>query len=520
MTDLPPLRPYQAEAVQRCLDRGKLLLAMTMGSGKTRVAIETVEALALEYDCIAGAVFVQNSTKFQWEREIKQWAPDADVLVINGPKNKRAAQYEEAYSYRYTVLNYEALVHDWELIKEHLPCEFIIADECTNVKSFRAKKSRHLKAFAKGCDYRIGMSGQPVENRPEELFSIMEFVDPTVLGRFDKFDRTFISRDPWGRPRSYKNLALLNSQMSEAMFRRSREDIAKFLPKVVTVDTPVPLDTWSQKLYEYIRLDLLDVLEMAMAAGMGGFDLMSNYGRGEGAAEANQFKGLLMARVTAMRLLCDHPQLLLKSAEDFDDDDVAGGSQYAASLRDAGRLKGAPATSSKLEALMEKVTEILDESRSNKVVIFSGFKAMLGYIGADLKTLGHDYALLTGDIPASIRDTEIVRFNVDPKCRVFLSSDAGAYGVNLNAGTHLISYDLPWSAGSFAQRVARIDRTSSLHSSIVIDSMFARGTIEERQLDMLIQKRRISEAFIDGRYNDKGQLPLSLESLREFLSAT
>ena len=89
--------------------------------------------------------------------------------------------------------------------------------------------------------YRFGLSGQPVENRPEELFSIMEFIDPEVLGPFPKFDRTFIERDHWGKPRKYKNLPLLQKIMSEAMFRKSREDIAEWLPEIVEMEIPVVL---------------------------------------------------------------------------------------------------------------------------------------------------------------------------------------------------------------------------------------------------------------------------------------
>jgi SNF2 family DNA or RNA helicase len=360
------------------------------------------------------------------------------------------------------------------------------------------------------------MSGQPVENRPEELFSIMEFVDPTVLGSFHKFDRTFIVRDHWGRPKQYRNLGTLRDRLSEAMFRRSREDIAEFLPKILSMETPVPLDDWSQALYDEIRLDLLGVIDMAMAAGMGGFDLLSHYGRGDGGGD-NQFKGMIMSRVTCMRLLCGHPALLHKSAADFDDEDSPKGSAYASQLAEAGRLARAPAGSTKLTALMDAVDEIMAEDDYNKVVIFSGFKAMLALISLELKKKRYGHTILTGDVPSAERDKRIVKFNTDYSCRLFLSSDAGAYGVNLDAGTHLISYDLPWSAGAFAQRIARIDRTSTKHEGIIIDSMYCRGTIEERQHGMLLQKRKISEAFLDGQYDAKGQLTLTLASLREFL---
>lgn len=517
MSDLPSLRPYQTEAIDQALERGNLLLAMTMGSGKTRTAIETVESLASEGKVLSGSVFVQNSTKFQWKREIEYWST-ATANVIDGTKLQRIQQYRKAHKYRYTILNYETLIHDWDFIQEFLPIDFVIADEVTNIKSFKAKKSRRLKALGKHTPYRFGMSGQPVENRPEELFSIMEFIDPSVLGSFDKFDRTFITRDPWGRPKFYKNLDVLSERMSDAMFRRSRSDIAEFLPKLLTMETPIPLDDWSLTLYNELRIDLLDVIDTAMAAGIGGFDLLANYGRADDEA-ANQFKGLIMAHITVMRLLCGHSALLFKSADDFDDDSIVGGSGLASALKESGRLNKAPSTSNKLIALMDMVNEILSEDHFNKVVIFSGFKAMLALISGELRKAKYGHTLISGDIPSAVRDERIVKFNTDYSCRVFLSSDAGAYGVNLDAGTHLISYDLPWSAGSFAQRTARIDRTSSKHESIVINSMFCKDTIEAWQYEMLIQKRKISEAFIDGKFDSKGQLTLDLSSLREFLSA-
>lgn len=516
MTDLPARRPYQDEAVSQAVSQGSLLLAMTMGAGKTRTAIDSVEELVGLGKVSSGSVFVLNSTKFQWKREIEQWTSGASVQVIDGPKKQRTAQYRAAHRYRYNVLNYECLIHDWEVIQEYLPIDFIIADEVTSIKSFHAKKSRRLKKLGKHSPYRFGLSGQPIENRPEELFSIMEFVNPSVLGRFDKFDRTFISRDHWGRPKFYRNLDLLSDSLSTAMFRRSREDIAEFLPKIIEVETFIQLDSWSQKLYDSIAENLVEIIETAVAAGVGGFDLFSNYGRGDFNAD-NPFQGMIMSRIAVMRMLCDHPALVLKSATDFDDDDTFGGSAYASELRVSGRLDRLPPSSHKLECLLETLHTILEESPENKVVVFSGFKAMLGIIGAEASKRRWGWTLLSGDVPSEERDRRIVLFNNDPKCRLFLSSDAGAYGVNLDAGTHLISYDLPWSAGKFAQRVARIDRLSTKHENIVVESMFCQGTIEERQYEMLCEKRKVGEAFIDGKHSTEGRFDLSLDSLRNFL---
>jgi SNF2 family DNA or RNA helicase len=522
VTDLPPLRPYQEQAIDLAVSRGNLLMAMTMGSGKTRTAVETVERLASMQAVVSGSVFVLNSTKYQWEREIKQWAPGATVLVIDGDKAKRRKLYEEAYKYRYVILNYDVLVPDWEVIQDYLPIDYIICDEATYIKSFTAKRSKKIKAMGKHSQYRFALSGAPVENRPEELFSIMEFVDREVLGTFHKFDQTFINRDHWGKPKSYKNLKTLSTKLSDAMFRRSRADIAEYLPKIATIETPVPLDTWSQTLYAAIRADLIAVFDEAAAAGFGGgFDIAAHYGK-KASDENNRFKGQIMSRVTAMRLLCDHPQLLIDSAARFDDESTAGGSAYVSLLKDQGFLDKVPTKSAKLTALIERTKDALAEDPTNKVVIFSGFKTMLPYIERALQAEGIGSVTISGDVKSDVRDERIVRFNTDKSLRVFLSSDAGAYGVNLNAGSHLISYDLPWSGGSFAQRTARIDRISSMHDSITVESMFTKGTVEERQVDALKQKTAIAGAFLDGKFdtsgkNEGGFLTLDLSSMKNFL---
>ena len=486
-----------------------------MGAGKTRVAIDAVHELWDQEEVgVYGAVFCTSSLKYQWEAEIQKWWPGATVQVIDGTKKKREKQYQEEVIF--TVLSYDMLIHDWELLQKYLAHDFVIADEATMIKSFRAKRSKKLKAIGKVAPYRIALSGQPVENKPEELFSIMEFVDPDVLGPFHKFDRTFITRDGWGKPMHYKNLDVLNKTLGDAMVRRSREDIAEFLPERIITDVPAHLDSKSAKLYQYIRDDLLLVLDEMIASGGGGFDLMAHYGRAED-ENHNRLKGQVMARITCMRLLCNNPALLLKSAEDFDDEETATGSGYASSLLEQGLLDKLPDTSGKMKAFLDIIAELRDTG--SKVVVFSGFKPQLALIADELKETGIGYTTMTGDTPAKQRKERMDLFQTHPAVQVFLSSDAGAYGINLDVGTHLINYDLPWSAGQLDQRVARIDRTSSQNDHIQLMYMFTSGTIEERQYDMLKQKSKVAGAFVDGKYEGTGTLSLDLTSLREFLTS-
>jgi SNF2 family DNA or RNA helicase len=513
------LRPYQVECIRKAIARESMLMAMVMGSGKTIASAAAIRKLRRMGEVESGVVFALNSTKWQWVREIAKVDPCATIQVVDGTRQQRTKAIRTSDRYNYTILNYECLVNDWKIIQAYLAIDFIVLDEATAIKSFVAKRAKRAKMMASHTPYRFALSGQPIENRPEELFSIMEFVDPTVLGDFWKFDRTFIERDHWGKPKRYKNLNLLRQLMEPAMFRRSRKDIAEWLPDKIEHEMPVKLDPFCMRLHDHVKNDLLEALDRAIEAGiMGGFNVISHYGKSANNSHANHIRGEVMARLLAMRMLSSHPALLLHSADQFDDPESAQGSQYASDLKAVGALNNIPTDHAKLDALLETVDEILAEDPKHKVVVFSYFKPMLAIIGAKLKARHIGFTTITGDVKAADRDTRIVRFNTDPSCRVFLSSDAGAYGVDLNQGSHLVCYDLPWSAGVLLQRVSRIDRTSSGFPSINIIYLYGANTIEQRMYEQLAQKMAVADAFIDGQFDAAtGSLPLDLSSLREFL---
>ena len=521
------LRPYQTEAIDRIVQRHNLLLALTMGAGKTVTAVAAIRSPRRQRVVNNGVIFALKSTKWHWMREIAKVDPRAKVQVVDGDKRARSYAIRHADQYHYTIMHYECLVNDWDLIKEYLPIDFVVLDECTYIKGFAAKRSKKAKVLGKHSAVRIALSGQPVEGVPEHLFSIMEFVDPEVLGGFHKFDSTFIVRDGWGRPLRYRNLPLITQRLGQAMYRKSREDIAEWLPEMVEKEMPVVLDPITMKLHDRVRDDLSLAIDQALSGGAkGSFDVLAHYGRTTSGGVGTSLMGQVMSRLLAMRMLSSHPRLLLYSADDFDTELSRRGSEYASELRASGALKSLPEHHVKLDTLVETVVAILDEDPRHKVVVFSYFKPMLRMIATELMgavksgPLGAGLTMITGDVSGPERDKRIQRFNNDPSCRIFLSSDAGAYGINLNQGSHLLCYDLPWSSGALAQRISRIDRTDSAFKQINIGYMFGLNTIEERMYNMLQQKRRVSRAFIDGEYDNKtGGISLDLESLREFLDA-
>jgi SNF2 family DNA or RNA helicase len=505
------LYPYQQESVDSMVDRGQMLLGLVMGAGKTVTTIAAIEMLFDQGDIDRCLVVVPASLKYQWEREIKKFT-NSRVTVIDGSPKVREKCWRAAISARYVVVNPETLSRDVSQLSS-CKVQSVVVDEATIIKSRVSKRSKLIKKIGKTAHYRFALTGQPIENRPEELFSIMEFVDPSILGRFDLFDRTFIVRDHFGKPTRYKNLKTLHDSLKDCMIRKTREDIADQLPKIIHQVIPIPFDDKGATLYKLIANDLLNQLQKAMSMHGGSFNLWKHYND----PQSNEAQGQIMSRLTVLRMLCDNPHLVTGSAKNYNDRTKPNqGSAYADVIVTKGLLEGV-VQAPKLDAVVDYITEVLGEDPKNKVVLFSFFKENLRLIQQATSKLTNS-VLFTGDISAEDKDTAKQQFGNDPNTRLFLSSDAGGYGVDLPMANYLISYDLPWSSGKLEQREARIIRLSSQFPHVTIATFVMQGSIEERQYDMLQQKRSINEAFVDGKHHDiRGGFDITLSSLSSFL---
>jgi len=514
MTFTGTLLPYQPEAVDAMCTRGKMLVAYDLGLGKTILTIAAIERL-MDEGLITepGIIICLSSLKYQWADQIRKFTDGSSTpLVIDGTPKQRAAQYAEAFDWGhslvdYVIINYEQVVNDWEYVRQ-LPTGFIVCDEATAIKSFRSKRSKHVKKLS--SPYKFALTGTPVENgKPEELYSIMQFVDSKVLGRFDLFDQTFIVRNRFGGVERYRNLQLLNKTLSEACVRKrqSDPDVAPYLPETIFAEPIlVPFDTAGAKLYRHIVRDLLAILDEAIESFGSSFDLFSHYQGGED--QQNAVRGKIMSRLLSLRMLCDHPGLLSVSAES---------SKYAAELKELDLL-GALSKTPKLSVLKEYVNNFLDDYDGNKVVIFTSYVKMVDLIR---ETLGQDISTpYTGEMNAKDKENSKLKFQTDPSVRILVSSDAGGYGVDLPQANLLVNYDLPWNAGLAVQRNGRIRRASSEWKTIVIQDLLMQDSIEERQHAMLTQKLAVANAVVDGEgIDDKGGVSLNLGSLKAFLEA-
>ncbi len=534
------LYPYQQAAVDRMVSRKSMLVAFAMGLGKTPMTIAATERLMDEGEIqLPVLVIALSSLKYQWKAAIEKFSTDSRALVIDGTRPQRTDQYRQAYDWEtngidYVIANYEQVVLDWDWIRK-LEIGAMIIDEATAVKSFRSKRAKKVKALAKGIEVRYALTGTPIENgKPEELFSIMQFVDEDVLGRFDYFDRAFIVRNKWGGVDRYRNLHTLHTTMTEVCVRKSQSDpdVAPYLPDTIERDPElIRMDRRAAKVYDMVADSLLEDLEEAAALFGGDFSVTAHYGGKDSdqGGPADQLRGQIMSKVTALRMLCDHPELLRISAAKFNSgwlqmgDEMVnvpgskGGSAYLAELDLEGLFDNLTSTP-KLDHLIQYVNEFLDTDTDHKAVIFSAFVPTTDLIRDRLKVKAEVY---TGKMNAKQKEAAKIRFQTEDDVRVLISSDAGGYGVDLPQANLLINYDLPWSSGLAGQRNSRIIRASSEWPSVVIDTLLIAGSLEERQYEMLRQKNAIADAIIDGDgINVKGGVDLTVGSLKEFLRST
>ena len=522
MTFKGSLYPFQEEAVDAMIDMQHLLVAYEMGLGKTVITIAAVEKLIEDGQVGGGLIICPASIKLQWKRLIEDFVPDANVIVVNGTAPQREAQYQryKRGEGEYCIINPEQMVNDWEIVSR-LPRDFIVADEATWFKNFKPQRSKKIKRLK--ATYQWALTGQPVENRAEEVYSIMSWINPTVLGNFKTFDAAFIKRDPWGRVRVYRNLPTLHRLLSEHMVRRTRSEVADQLPAVVA---PAPIlveaDQGTRMLYRRMVHDL--EAELAEAMNTWGNFSLSGFYRGEEQGEA---RGRIMSKITCMRMLVDHPELLRLSAAHYRGVLPGNrmGSEYAQELHAAGRLEGLK-KAPKLDALVGTedkpglIREILEAHPENKIVFFSFFKDMLDIVAERTRSLTKS-VLFTGAVSITNRDKAKQTFATDPDTRLFLSSDAGGIGLDLPVANYLISYDLPWSSGAFAQRQSRIIRLSSKFPQVTLLTIQVAGSIEEYQHALLAQKKKVAEAVVDGKgINTRGNLTLDLRSLTDFLGTS
>lgn len=439
------LYPYQKEGIRFAFCAGKSIIADEMGLGKTIQAIGTAELMKNHHFISSVLIVCPTSLKYQWKKEIERFT-DSQAVVVEGNHLVRKKLYEAEETYK--IVSYNSVCNDIKILKS-LHTDFLIMDEVQRLKNWNTKISRNARHIE--SEYAVILSGTPLENKLEELYSIMQFVDQFCLGPYYQFiDQTVVKSDT-GKVISYKNLNAIGERMKNVLIRRRKKDVALQLPGRMDKVLFVPMTEEQREMH--------DEYQNIVA------QLVFKWTRTRFLSEKDRKRLLLL--LSQMRMICDSTYILDQK------------SRY----------------DTKVEETLNILKNVFD-SGDEKVVIFSQWERMTRLIAKELDELGVRYEYLHGGVPSEARKNLVDNFTELPESRVFLSTDAGSTGLNLQVASILINLDLPWNPAVLEQRIARIYRIGQKRNIQVIN-LVASQTIEERMLSTLNFKTSLFEGILD-----------------------
>jgi len=441
------LYPYQAEGALFAVRAGRALIGDEMGLGKTIQAIAAAELFARHFGVQRVLVVCPTSLKHQWQREIARFA-GREAQVIQGLRAVRERCYAaDAFC---KISHYETLARDGDLIARWSP-ELLIVDEAQRVKNWNTIAARALKRIA--SPYAIVLTGTPLENRLEELISIVQFVDQHRLGPTWRLLHEHQMRDEAGRVVGYRDLDRIGATLAPILLRRRKAEVLAQLPGRIDNTLLVPM-TPQQRLHHDENSDIVA-------------RIVNRWRRTGFLSDADQKR--LTCALQNMRMSCNST-FLLDHETDF----------------------GAKAD--ELATLLDELFERPDA----KAVVFSQWLRTHELIVRRLEARGWGHVLFHGGVPGDQRGGLVERFHSDPRCRVFLSTDAGGVGLNLqHAAATVVNMDLPWNPAVLEQRIGRVHRMGQ-ERSVQVVNFVAQGSIEEGMLSVLAFKKSLFAGVLDG----------------------
>ncbi len=439
------LYPYQLEGVAFLAANGRGLLADDMGLGKTLQAI--AGAMWLTHNSGAKKVLIvcPASLKHQWAREIEKFTGQSSQIIQGGPA-KRHAQYTQDKTF--FIVNYELVLRDLSVINEVLAADLMILDEAQRIKNWRTKIATAIKLVH--SQYAFVLTGTPLENRLEDLYSLMQVVSQDVLGPLWRYLSDYHILDEGGKIQGYRNLAHLRQRIGQSMMRRNRTIVADQLPGRTTLRLDVMMSKKQIELHDSAISTAGHIANIAKTRPLT-------------PSERNR----LMASLQQARMACD-----------------------AAGLVDK-KTKGSP----KLNELKTLVEDLcIDGGR--KMVVFSQWRTMTTMIEDMLRHMGVGCVHLHGGIPTNKRGQLMDDFASDDAIKVFISTDAGGSGLNLQSASVLVNMDIPWNPAVLEQRNARIHRLGQTNK-VQIVLMIAENSYEQRVFQLVSNKQDLFDNVID-----------------------
>lgn len=441
-----PLYPYQEEGMAHLAFQERAILADEMGLGKTIQAIAAAELLRRLHQIQRVVVICPTSLKGEWEEQITRFTP-LSQQIISGERSHRLAAYRTPSFFN--IVNYEQVRSDVEEIQELLAPDLIILDEAQRIKNWNTQTAAAVKKLR--TPFIFVLTGTPIENRIDDIYSIMQVVNPRIFGPLFKFNRRFYKLDEKGKPIGYKELEGLHSSLHPLLLRRLKRDVESQLPERTVNHYFVEMTPEQGKRYEEYSERVAKLVSTLKRRPL----------------NEEEFKKL-QQWLACMRMVVDTPFILDSECRDCP----------------------------KLIELEEILTELL-QNPDNKIIIFSEWERMLFLVKELLESKKISFAWHTGTVPQDKRREEIRRFKEDPSCLCFLSTDAGSTGLNLQVANTVINLDLPWNPAKLEQRIARAWRKHQTRAVQVIN-LVCKESIEYRMLATLAQKEQLAVAVLEG----------------------
>ena len=456
------LYDYQKKGVLHLAFNERALLADDMGLGKTIQAIGASILLEKLKNIKKVLVISPASLKGEWEEQIEKFT-DKKSKFIFGSRKKREEKYAEN-SFFY-LANYEQILYDYEAINTVLEPDVIILDEAQRIKNWQTKTANSIKKLQ--SRYAFVLTGTPIENRIDEIYSIIQFLNPNIFGPLFRFNRDFYRLDSNGMAIGYKNMNLLHKRLQSIMLRRKKSDIEGELPQRVDKTYFVNMSQSQQD-----RYDEYETMVSRLAAKAKKYPL-----------SFDEMKRLQMG-LSCMRILCDSAYIL--------DQKVT--------------------ISPKIDEVVPIIEELL-EDKDCKIIIFSEWEKMLQLLDFSLQQKAIKAVWHTGSLNQIQRREEIRKFKEDNSYNVFLSTDSGSVGLNLQVANVVINLDMPWNPAKLEQRIARAWRKHQKRTVQVIN-LVTQERLEHRIVEIVRQKQFLSDNVLDGLGQDELKLP---SSRKEFL---
>ena len=426
------------------------LLGDEPGLGKT---LQTIAALK---DNSRILILCPASLKYNWHEEIKKWRPNpsCDPIVIDGNQKSRLLDWKASTALKYTIANYELLLRDWDAIKA-VQWDAIVCDEAQRMANPEAKTTKAVKILSKYHPNakRIALTGTPISNKAEDIWSIVDWLSPDFLGNYWQFkyeycvfgtkeDEQGNEVDDYSRVVGYKDLDKLCALLEPIMLRRRKEEVLTDFPAKTVQNVKFDLSEEEGKIYDRIRRLVVDEIREYLD----GIDTRS--------------LALLPVKMLRLKQVTDHPALI---GEAFQGD------------------------SSKLKVLKELLEPVI--ANGDKAIIFTQFAEMAKILNRAFIDL--DPLLISGSVPTEDRQRYVNAFNSDPVHKIIIMTEAGSAGLNLQAASYVFHYDAPWSIAKLEQREGRAHRIGQT-KPVTVYNLIARGTIDEYVLKVLKTKNLLS----------------------------